>query len=162
MNICYALNISITDIVVQNEFELLKIDIQKLPCEIKYKRVSPKNLDFTKIEKYLQSVLLDRNSTPTTMKEVARKLAVNQRTLSKHFPELCQAISEKYRNYRAKLSKRNIDISCREVRQAVFTLIKRGEYPSEARVSQLITKPGNFRYKKVKMALEEVKSELFF
>ena len=94
------------------------------------------------------------------MKEVAMELAINQRTLSKHFPGLCQAISVKYRNHRAKISARNIEASCKEVRQVVATLIQRGEYPSEARVSQLITQPGNFRYKKVKMALKEAKLAL--
>ncbi|WP_019506883.1 hypothetical protein [Pleurocapsa sp. PCC 7319] len=96
------------------------------------------------------------------MKEIAKELAIDQRTLSKHFPELCQAISAKYRNYRAKISRKNIEASCQEVKQAVSTLIQKGEYPSEARVSQLISQPGNFRYKQVRIALKKAKSEISF
>lgn len=162
LDICYALNISLLDFLVQSNFEKLKIDSQKLPCKISSKRVSPQNLDLPEIEKHLQSVLQNRESKPTTMKEIAKELAINQRTLSKHFPELCQAISARYRNHQAKISRRKIDTSCQEVRQAVFTLIQKGEYPSEARVSQLITQPGNFRYKKVRMALKKAKSEINF
>ena len=93
------------------------------------------------------------------MKEIAKELAINQRTSSKHFPELCQAISAKYRNYQAKIRRKKIDKSCQKVKQAVFTLIQKGEYPSEARVSQLISQPGSFRYKQVRIALKEAKSK---
>ncbi|MDJ0571063.1 MAG: TniQ family protein [Pleurocapsa sp. MO_192.B19] len=159
LSVCYALDISLLDFLVQNDFEKLQIDSQKLPRKISSKRISPQNFDLLEIEKFLQSVLQDRESTPTTMKEIAKELAIDQRTLSKHFPELCQAISAKYRNYQAKIRKKKIDKSCREVKQAVFTLVRKGEYPSEARVSQLISQPGNFRYKQVRMALKEARSE---
>lgn len=96
------------------------------------------------------------------MKEIAKQLAIDQRTLSKHFPELCQAISIKYRDYRAKISRKNIEASCQEVKQAVSTLIQKGEYPSEARVSHLISQPGNFRYKRARMALKKARSEIIF
>lgn len=55
-----------------------------------------------------------------------------------------------------------IEECCQEVRQAVCALIQKGEYPSEARVSQLISQPGYFRYKKVRMALKEAKSRIKF
>jgi len=65
-------------------------------------------------------------------------------------------------NYRAKISRKNIEVSCQEVKQAVFTLIQKEEYPSEARVSQLISQPGNFRYKQVRIALKEARSKNSF
>ena len=49
---------------------------------------------------------------------------------------------------------------CEEVRQATLNLHSQGEYPTEARVSQLISKPGYFRYKKVRAALSEARHEL--
>ena len=162
LSICYALDISLLDFLVRDDFEKLQIDSQKLPRKISSKRISPQNLDLLQIEKFLKSVLEDRESTPTTMKEIAKELATDQRTLLKHFPELCQAISTKYRNYRAKISSKNIKASCQEVKQAVSILILKGEYPSEARVSQLISQPGNFRYKQVRMALKKARLEIGF
>lgn len=162
LNVCYALDVSLLDFLVRDDFEKLKIDSQKLPRKISSKRISPQNFNLLEIEKFLQSVLQDRESTPTTMKEIAKELAIDQRTLSKHFPELCQAISAKYRNYRAKIGRKNIEASCQEVKQAVSILIQKGEYPSEARVSQLISQPGNFRYKQVRMALKKARSEISF
>lgn len=160
LNICYSLNISILIFFTLENFKSLKLDSQKLPYKISDKRVSPQDFDFPKIESFLQSVLNDHDSMPTTMKEVAKKLAINQRTLSKHFPKLCQAISNRYRSHQALIRRKKIDECCQEVRQAVAFLQKKGEYPSEARVSTLISQTGYFRYKKVRMALKEAKSNI--
>ena len=162
LSICYCLDISLCDFFTQNNFKFLKINYRKLSNKISVKRVSPQNFDFQKIEKVLNSVLNDQQSTPTTMKEVAKTLAINQRTISKHFPELSKAISAKYRSHHAKIREMKINECCQEVRQTVAVLHQRGEYPSEARVSTLISQPGYFRYKKVRMALKEAKSNLNF
>ncbi|HEY9771306.1 MAG TPA: hypothetical protein V6C71_22905 [Coleofasciculaceae cyanobacterium] len=162
LSICYCLNISLLDFLTQNNFEYLKIDSQKLPTKILVKRVSLQNCDIQKIERFLESVLNDQNSKPTTMKEVAKKLAIDQRTLSKHFSELCKAISTRYQSYQAQIRRKKIDECCQEVKQAVALLHRKGEYPSEARVSKLISQPGYFRYKKVRMALKESKSYIDF
>ncbi len=140
----------------------MTIDSRKLPNKISAKRVSPQNFNFQKIERLLKSVLSDRDSTPTTMKKVAGKLAIDQKTLSKHFPELCKAISSKYRSHQAQSKNRKIDECCQEVRQAVALLYRKGECPSEARVSASISQPGYFRYKKVRMALKKAKSNINF
>ncbi len=46
--------------------------------------------------------------------------------------------------------------------EAVIFPTKKGEYPSEARVSDLISQPGYFRYRKVRMASRDAKSDLTF
>lgn len=96
------------------------------------------------------------------MKEVAEQIGFDRRTISKHYPELCKAISAKYYRYQDRVRAKKIEQCCQEVRQAVFTLIQKGEYPSEARVSQLISRPGYFRYKKVRMVLEDPKCKAKF
>ena len=162
LNICYCLNISLFDFLNPNDFELVKIDSQKLPTKISIKRVSPRNLDVQKIEKFLKSVIKDRDSRAKTLKEVAETLAIDPRTLSRHFPELCKAISNRHRRYKAKDTNDKINKCCQEVKRAVAILHEKGEYPSEARVSKLISQPGHFRYKKVRKALEEAKSNISF
>ena len=57
LNICYCLDISLFDFLIQNNFESIKIDSQKLPTKILVKRVSPTNFDVQKIEKFFNSVL---------------------------------------------------------------------------------------------------------
>ena len=54
LNVCYALDISLLDFSVKNNFEKLKIDSQKLLHKILSLRVSPQNFDFLEIEKLKQ------------------------------------------------------------------------------------------------------------
>jgi hypothetical protein len=49
---------------------------------------------------------------------------------------------------------------CQEVEQAVLDIDASGEYPSEARVSQLISQPGYFRYKEVRKSLNRAMLDL--
>ncbi|MEO1339941.1 MAG: hypothetical protein AAFV28_02070 [Cyanobacteria bacterium J06635_13] len=120
------------------------------------------NFDVQKIEKTLQAIINSPDTSPPTMKEVARKLGFDVRVISEHYPELCKVISDRYRRDRKRTQAAKIDECCREVSRAVFTLIQKGEHPSEARVSQLISQPGYFRYVKVRMAFKEAKSEMKF
>ena len=154
--VCYCLNISLLDFLTikQQAFQSLRIDIQKLHKSSRTKRASPRTLNYTTTEKYLLDIL-NSHKPPLTMKEVAEQLNINQRTIRSHFPNLCKAISSKYRNYQQQQTQERIQISCQEVEQAVSNLHQAGEYPSEARVSQLISQPGYFRYKEVRKSLNK-------
>ncbi len=94
------------------------------------------------------------------MKEVAERLDYNRRTISQHFPDLCRAISAKSRRYRKAAHEKKIEQSCEEVRQIALKLHSENVYPSEGRVSDLMTKPGDLRNKQVRVTLQELQSEL--
>ncbi len=55
---------------------------------------------------------------------------------------------------------KKIESSCEEVRQIALNLHHQSVYPSESRVSELMTKPGDLRNRKVRLSLQEVQSEL--
>ena len=76
------------------------------------------------------------------MEEVATRLGYNGRTIFRHFPDLCCAISAKYRSYGKECHAEKIQKSCREVKQIVLKLHNQGEYPSETRVSEIMTHHG--------------------
>ena len=164
LDICYCLDISLLSFLQLEKaaFQSLDINCQKATDTILIKRVSPKDFDSEKIENALQTILNSQQIPPPTMKEVAQRLGFDRRIISKHCPELCKAISAKYRRYQNQIRATKIDECCQEVRQAVSALIEKGEYPSEARVSRLISQPGYFRYKKVRMALKDAKSKQNF
>ena len=164
LNICYCLDISLLNFVTLEEtaFQSLKINPQKLCNKLRIKRASPRNFDYKEIELSLQTILNSQQIPPPTMREVAEKLGFDRRTISDHYPELCKAISARYFYYQRLIRAQKIEDCCQQVREAVIFLVKRGEYPSEARVSDLISQPGYFRYKKVRMALRDAKSDLTF
>ena len=161
LTVSYSLNISLLDFVTlrQQAFQSLRIDPRRLPNNLRSKRSSPRTFDYTAIEKYLQKVL-NSSEHPLKMGEVARQLDINQRTIYSYFPNLCKAISAKHRSYQKQQTAERIQKCCQEVQQAVSNLHLSGEYPSEARVSQLITQPGYFRYKEVRKYLNRALSDL--
>jgi DNA-binding XRE family transcriptional regulator len=156
LTVCYCFDISLLNLTTlkPQAFHSLRIDPQRLPSRLRPKRTSPKTFDCVATEMYLHKVL-NNLEHPLTMKETARKLNIDQRIIYNYFPNLCQAISAKYRSHQKQQTAERIQKSCREVEHAVRNLYLAGEYPSEARVSQLISQPGYFRYRQVRKSLNQ-------
>ncbi len=155
--ICYCLDISLLDFLSlkTKAFKSLQIDTQRLPTAPRTKRKSPTAFDYEAVEKYLKTILNKPDIPPPTMKEVAETLGLHRRIISGYFPALCKAISAKYRCYQKLNTARRIEDCCKEIQQAVLSIHQSGEYPSEARVSQVISQPGYFRYKEVRDELKK-------
>jgi transcriptional regulator with XRE-family HTH domain len=162
LKICHCLGISLLDFLTQ-EVDIIKTSKKLLlpsPVQQKKIRASPRSFDSTQVQQALSSILAESQQPPPTLKEVAESLRYNRRLLYRHFPDLCYAIAAKSRQYLHACRLEAVAQCCEEVRQATLNLHSQGEYPTEARVSQLISKPGYFRYKKVRAALSEARHEL--
>lgn len=157
LKICYCLDISLLDFIFcQDEtLDSLKISALRLETITRTKRKSPTTIDLDAVENYLRTTLLSSDESPLTMKKVAERLNIPQRTIKRNFPTLCKAISAKYRSYQQANKAKAIETCCIEIKQAVISLYQSGEYPTEARVSQLISQPGYFRYEEVRKVLKE-------
>ncbi len=162
LKICYCLEISLLDFLISEKVAAkpLKISLNKSPEQSHNKRVSPKSFDLDQVEEVLLATIASGEEPPLTMKEVAERLEYNRRTISRHFPDLCRAISAKSRLYRKAAKENKIEYSCEEVRQIALKLHHQSVYPSESCVSELMTRPGDLRYKKVRVTLQELQSEL--
>jgi transcriptional regulator with XRE-family HTH domain len=162
IKICYTFQISLLDLLTQQNITAkpYKVTTQKPPDQHRQTRASSKSFDSNKVQEALLAVLVSNEEPPPTMKEVAQRLKHDRRTISKHFPEVCRAISAKHLTYTKAARLKRIEQYCREVRQAALQLHKQGEYPTEARVSHLLTKPGCLRYKEVRSALDEARHQL--
>ncbi|MDZ7961479.1 MAG: helix-turn-helix domain-containing protein [Aulosira sp. DedQUE10] len=162
VKICYCLRISLVDLLTQR-VESLEYNqtIKLLPGQLQSKlRVSSQPFDTNKVRQDLEAVVASNESPPPSMEEVARRFKCNRRTIYKHFPDLCSAISAKYITYKKTSKLNTIEESCKEVQQIAFKLYNDGEYPTENRISELMSKPGYFRYKKVRASLSEARREL--
>jgi AraC-like DNA-binding protein len=162
VKISHCLGISLVDFLTQ-EVDIIKTSKKLLlpsPVQQKKIRASPRSFDSTQVQQALSSILAESQQPPPTLKEVAESLGYNRMLLYRHFPDLCYAIAAKSRQYLHACRLEAVAQSCEEVRQATLNLHSQGEYPTEARVSQLISKPGYFRYKKVRAALSEARHEL--
>ncbi len=163
LQICYNFQISLSQFLTQ-DFNLSTTHYQNLKLEIKYSkntRSSPKTLNLNYIENTLTSILFQARDPLPTITEIAKQLKINRRVLSRHFPTLCHQIVVKRRNYMGMCHLAAIERCCQEIKEAIISLHQSGEYPTESRVCELISNPGYFRYKKVRLLYKkEVQSIL--
>ncbi|MBD2449175.1 TniQ family protein [Nostoc sp. FACHB-152] len=162
LKICYCLEISLLDLLKPEQLaaKSFKKISHKTIRRSAAQRVSPKLFEANQVQDALLAILESNNEPPPTMEEVATSLGYNRRTIFRHFPDLCRAISAKYLSYGKACHKEKIQQSCREVKQIVLKLHHQGEYPSEARVSEIMAHPGYLRYKQVRAALNETRREI--
>ncbi len=162
LQVCYCLGISLLDFLTNEAIYTeprIKITQKSLTRQCP-QRPAQKSFDSIQVRQALLSALDSAEEPPPTMKEVAERLDYNRRTISQHFPDLCRAISAKSRRYRKAAHEKKIEQSCEEVRQIALKLHSENVYPSEGRVSDLMTKPGDLRNKQVRVTLQELQSEL--
>ncbi len=93
----------------------------------------------------LEAELLTENDSPQPMSVVARRLNYDQSFLCKHFPDLCRAISARFRAFRKNVREERKQRILDEVRQTTYRVYKQGLYPSQERVRLLLAKPGSIK-----------------
>ena len=162
LKICYSLEISLLEFLNPEQLgdRSFSIFLQKGLRAPHTPRASPKTFNSNQVRDALLIFLENDQEPPLTMKEVAKRLGYDRRTIFSHFPDLCHAISAKCRNYGKACYIKKIEQSCEEVQQIVLKLHNQAEYPTEARVSELMTNPGYLRSKQVRVALNETRRKL--
>lgn len=93
----------------------------------------------------LETELLQVKYLPRPMSVVAKHLNYDPSFLSKHFPDLCHSISERYREYRKQQRNERRQKIFAEVRQTTYKVHEQGLYPSHERVRLLLTEPALMR-----------------
>lgn len=160
LRISYCLDIPLLKYLTLEAAEYKQLMLQRPVSASTASRAEAKQIDLKQLEEDLKKTLLDHACPPPSMEEVARRLNSNRRTILQHLPEMCHAISAKYVFYRKAARLSSIQQCCQEVRVAVVSLYRQNLYPSEFRVSKLLTKPGFLRCEEVRVALKEAKAEL--
>lgn len=162
IELCFRLKIPIVEFLTGNQTNNLEETIRLVPEKLVQKRRSPDTrlADLDQVESQLAAVLLDHKLPPPSLEAAAKALGYRRETLSRNFKELCSAISAKYDQYEEIRFLASIEKCCAEVKQVVLQLHAKGIYPSEARVSECLTKPGHLRYKKVRAVLQETRQTI--
>ncbi|MBE9207604.1 TniQ family protein [Nostoc sp. LEGE 06077] len=161
LHICYCLKVSLLNFLTLEEDLVNSPPTLRIPVpQIKSSRQkSIKRFDADKVKQNIEAILESDEYPAPSMEEVARRLKCDRRTIFRYFPDLCHAISARYLKGRKARFEHNIEQSCEEIRQITQKLWNQGIYPSEKRVSEQMTMPGNLRYPKVRLALQEVQCQ---
>lgn len=116
--------------------------------------------DTGRVRDTLIAELQRETGVPVPMSVVAKRLKYDPSFLCKHFPELCQAISDRYRVYRKKKREERRQKILDEVRQVTYKVHSQGLYPSHERVRSLLAKPGSIKEPGALVAWHEALREL--
>lgn len=145
---CYLLDASPLDLIASNT-SMSRDDSQKAPTEqIEVKGKVKRRyrvLHVEEIRKKLEAELLMQGDRPSSMSAVARRLNYDHSFLRRHFPELCRAISDRFKAYRKQQREERKQRILDEVRQTTYRVNKQGLYPSQERVRLLLRKPVSIR-----------------
>ncbi|EEM75247.1 Zinc finger protein [Bacillus thuringiensis serovar pondicheriensis BGSC 4BA1] len=149
LEICYLFNISpvsfyIEDISVNKEqiaFNAGAYSKDTKKREIKF--------DYDTALSILQKYAHHSDSN-ISMNVLAKQLGYSKRTLYKHFPNLCKAISAKNTSVIKEKTTQVYVGNCLVIDQHVESLIQQGVYPSRRRVEEMANKPGLLKDKKLR------------
>lgn len=158
--ISYRLKINLVDLLANKKSYSVSLKVPLVPYPIVSTSRKAPTFDASYAHQELTKVLNNSESPPLSLEEVAKQISCDRRTLYRHFPELCRQISSRYLSYRQICYQQSVSQCCQEVEQAVITLYQQGAYPTEDLVSQLISHPGYFRYKRVRKVFQEAKERL--
>jgi len=118
------------------------------PTQIEVKEKVKKRyrvLNVEAIRKELEAELLMLEGLSSPMSAVAKRLNYDHSFLCKHFPELCRAISDRYRAYRRKRREERKQTILDEIRETTFSIHAQELYPSQERVRLRLTKPSSIK-----------------
>jgi len=162
IRICFLLRISPLCLLTGNATEAAAAQ-QQLPgasAEMEKPRRRIRRFDTKGLHAALEFTLQHAEDPPPSMHEVALRLGYDPSHLYKHFPDLCQAISRRYQDYRKVMSEERLRRTCDEVREAVRGLHEQGCYPSNRQLSKVLPKPAILREPAVKAVWRETLREL--
>jgi len=140
LHVCSHLGISLLSLLTGEAVEVVVTQSHGLQENFtgeKPKKVFRK-FDVERLQCALEETLRNPEYPPPSMRNVAKDLGYDQAHLSKRFPELCRAISQRYLTYLADQSQQRVQKTREKVRQTMYALHAQGHYPSSEQVKKLL------------------------
>jgi hypothetical protein len=109
-------------------------------------RVPRRSWDPEQVRQELDRILKEEVEVPPSLRQVALRLNIHHRTLVTAFPELCRAITARYKAYAHRRGEQRTEELRGEIRQIASTLDAEGVDPTHRRVASLLKRPGRLRY----------------
>jgi hypothetical protein len=116
-----------------------------IPKALQTRAPRHRQFDAEKARQALEAVLACQEQPPPSMTEVIRRLGYNHSHLHLRFPELCRAISARWRAYQRTVSEAHKQQICDQIQQATAQLHTQGIEPRWKNVGAFLGKPGYIR-----------------
>lgn len=161
LRLCDLLDISLLDFLTAEDLHVGPIRTDRPWMRASRPQAPPRRpFDAAGIRQALEQVLADEEHPPPSMREVGRRFEYRAPDLYRHFPELCSAISARYKAYLAARCRERRQRLCAEVREAALNVYAQGLYPSGHRVAAMLRVPKSVLVPEVRATWRETLREL--
>lgn len=162
LQVCYNLGTSPLRFLTEDP---IVVDLDKMnvtrkkesPCK---PLTAPRPLDVEQVRCALEAALASDEHPPPAMRQIAKRLGRHHALLVQHFPDMCRAISARYKAYQTKCGREKRQRLCDEVLKAVLSVHAQNVYPSASRVAALLRTPGAIRHPEAQATWREALQEL--
>jgi len=161
LRLCSKINVSLPALILP-EVVKEKVNAERvLQWDISSKPGAPRrSWDPEQVREELEHILKEEVDVPPSLRQVALRLNMHHRTLATYFPELCRAITARYRAYTHKRGEQRIERLRGEIRQIASRLHVEGVDPTHRQVAALLKRPGTLRERVARTSLQEIRKEL--
>lgn len=122
---------------------------------------APAKVALAAMRQEMEHVVNADQSTGMSLAAIAKKLGCNQTTLKRRFPELAEAVKQRYLTHRKAQMDARIQEVRSQVRSVMLALQSTGIYPSQARLRAKLRGQIDMREPSAQQAWKEVLSELY-
>lgn len=148
MRICSAFNISLVAILTCGEIKKInkaKPEMMLLSCHERAYKYFDKDILRSKLEVYLD----DDGGEPPSLSSISTWEKIPDKTLRKWFPDVCEKIVSRRKNYISKQAVKKKNELVEFVRDIVVMLYDQGKYPSATSVMEYLPSPAMFKTREV-------------
>src|SRR5260370_1109046 len=147
LKLCYAWDITPLQ-VMENDVVSFQQTLQhEKPMSLVRKRqfvgCRPAQVDRERCQRLIQAVL-EGEEEPLGGCQRAKRLGYDVRQLKYYFPQECQVLTQRAKEYRKKRAEQYVVQACDEVQQGLMTLHAQGIFPSYKKVSAQLSNPALF------------------
>jgi hypothetical protein len=134
---------------------------ERIPDVCNLPRITPaRKIDWDAVHSALKVALASQSASPSSMRQIAQQLGHMQSHLIRRFPDLCHAISARYRESQSAKREAREQRLAKEIREASLQLQSQGIFPSRWHVQRLLGYPLLMRDVQVRDIWREVVSDL--
>jgi AraC-like DNA-binding protein len=140
LDFCYVCNVSPVQVLTQDLASLQQALEAGKPFRPPRSRRPFRSVDHERCRQRIQAIL-DGHEEPLGYVQLAQQLGYTGQTLRYHFPQECLLLSQLVQEYRQQRKEQRLARIQDEVRQAVLSFHVQGIYPSQNKVSELLSDP---------------------
>lgn len=162
LKLCYVLDLSPLQLMTNSSSTLeealmaksaSRLPRPRIPTHLPQEQEEANNLEF------IQAVLEGREA-PHSVRQIERRFGLGKCILRSRYPHESPLVTAQYRAYRNEQARKRMEKINDEVRTATFSLHAQGIFPSQVRVSSMLTDPNWMIMPETRAALHAARHEL--